>query len=73
MYFTAPSPYILMTVLLIRGACLPGAIDGIIFYLKPNFSKLLDMQVSPDSHLSPFTFPSRGTVVTPAVALVSLP
>ncbi|XP_064636609.1 sodium- and chloride-dependent taurine transporter-like [Lineus longissimus] len=49
MYFTAPSPYILMTVLLIRGACLPGAIDGIIFYLKPNFSKLTDMQVWVDA------------------------
>ena len=45
-YVTAVAPYILLTVLLVRGATLPGARNGILFYLKPNFSRLLDIQVS---------------------------
>jgi len=44
-YFTAIFPYIVLLALLIRGATLPGAVDGIIFYLKPDFNKLLEPQV----------------------------
>ena len=32
--------------MLVRGVTLPGALDGIIYYLKPDFSKLLTAQVS---------------------------
>ncbi|MCP4651801.1 MAG: sodium-dependent transporter [Candidatus Omnitrophica bacterium] len=42
---TMPLPIILLVVLLIRGITLPGAMDGIIFYLKPNFKALLDLEV----------------------------
>ena len=45
MYFTATSPYVLMTILLIRGVTLPGAIDGIKFYLIPDWKKLADTKV----------------------------
>ena len=45
MYVTATSPYIFMLILLIRGSLLPGAIEGIKFYLIPEWSRLLDMQV----------------------------
>ncbi|XP_053406577.1 sodium- and chloride-dependent taurine transporter-like [Mercenaria mercenaria] len=48
-YFTALFPYVVITILLIRGVTLDGAGDGIYFYLKPDFSRLLDPQVWIDS------------------------
>ncbi|XP_062853956.1 sodium- and chloride-dependent GABA transporter 2-like [Trichomycterus rosablanca] len=44
-YFTATFPYIMLVVLLVRGLTLPGAIDGIKFYLYPEPSRLLDPEV----------------------------
>ncbi|XP_021348252.1 sodium- and chloride-dependent taurine transporter-like isoform X2 [Mizuhopecten yessoensis] len=49
MYFTATSPYVLMFVLLIRGVTLDGAIDGIRYYLIPDWQRLLDPQVWVDA------------------------
>ena len=39
---TVPLPIILLAVLLIRGLTLPGAMDGIRYYLTPDFAKLAD-------------------------------
>lgn len=44
-YFTSTMPYILLTLLLIRGVTLPGAADGIKYYLLPNWSVLASVEV----------------------------
>uniref|UniRef100_A0A3Q2QQB8 Transporter n=1 Tax=Fundulus heteroclitus TaxID=8078 RepID=A0A3Q2QQB8_FUNHE len=48
-YVTATFPYVMLAVLLIRGITLPGAIDGIKFYLYPDPSRLADPQVWMDA------------------------
>uniref|UniRef100_A0A671LAF2 Transporter n=1 Tax=Sinocyclocheilus anshuiensis TaxID=1608454 RepID=A0A671LAF2_9TELE len=44
-YFTAVFPYLVLVVLFFHGVSLPGALNGIIYYLKPNWSKLSEAQV----------------------------
>jgi len=45
-YFTATAPYILMTIIFVRSVTLPGAGEGIKFYLTPDLSRLKDGQVT---------------------------
>ena len=44
-YFTATFPYLMLVILLIRGITLPGAYQGVIYYLKPDLLRLKDPQV----------------------------
>lgn len=44
-YFTATFPFAMLLVLLVRGLTLPGAGEGIKFYLYPDISRLGDPQV----------------------------
>ncbi|KAH1187741.1 hypothetical protein KIL84_020490 [Mauremys mutica] len=48
-YFTATFPYLMLVVLLIRGISLPGAMQGILFYLYPDLTRLMDPQVWMDA------------------------
>jgi len=44
-YFTATFPYVILVILLIRAVTLPGAYDGIKFYMVPDWSRLSDIKV----------------------------
>ncbi|XP_043514892.1 sodium-dependent nutrient amino acid transporter 1-like isoform X1 [Frieseomelitta varia] len=44
-YFLAIFPYIIMISLLVRAVTLEGAVNGIIFFIKPNWKKLFEAHV----------------------------
>lgn len=44
-WVTATVPYIVLFILLVRGCTLPGAKDGIIYYLRPVWHRLLVVEV----------------------------
>ncbi|KAL4230415.1 hypothetical protein ACF0H5_010797 [Mactra antiquata] len=54
MHFCAPFPYLVLLVLLIRGVTLDGAIEGIKFYIIPQWDKLATFQVWGDAALQIF-------------------
>ncbi|KAM3605014.1 uncharacterized protein V6R79_019261 [Siganus canaliculatus] len=44
-YFTATFPYVMLLILLIRGLTLPGAWEGIYYYLYPDLNRLTYLEV----------------------------
>lgn len=45
-YFLALFPYVIIFILLIRALTLPGAWNGILFFIKPKWSAILEPSVS---------------------------
>ena len=44
-WVTATMPYVVLSILLVRGLMLPGATDGIMYYITPRADRLFDPQV----------------------------
>jgi len=44
-YFTALFPYAVLITLLIRGVTLPGAEEGILYFVTPDWNKIGDINV----------------------------
>ena len=44
-WFTALFPYVVLFILLLRGITLPGSLEGIQYYLTPDFKRLKSSQV----------------------------
>uniref|UniRef100_A0A6A7FYT7 Transporter n=3 Tax=Hirondellea gigas TaxID=1518452 RepID=A0A6A7FYT7_9CRUS len=65
-YFTATFPYLILLVLLVKAATLPGYLDGIYFYLTPQWDKLWTISVWVDAAIQIFfsLSPCWGGLIT---------
>ena len=65
-YFTALFPYFVLSILLVRGLTLPGAAEGIKFYVTPQWHRLLEAQVWADAAMQIFfsLSPCWGGLIT---------
>ena len=58
---TALFPYVILLILLVRAATLPGFTAGVTFYITPQWDKILDINVSESFYTGGFIrqFPGR--------------
>ena len=73
-YVTATFPYLVLVILLIRGLTLPGAMEGIRFYLIPDWQKLADFKVWGDAAIQIFYSVGMawGGLITMALSLIHI-
>ncbi|XP_069136262.1 sodium-dependent serotonin transporter-like [Argopecten irradians] len=64
-WVTATLPYIVLLILLIRGCTLPGAANGVLYYLRPQWHRLKDVNVWLDAATQVFFSlgPGFGTLL----------
>lgn len=67
-WFTVLAPVILLLILIIRAVTLPGAIEGLNYYLQPDFARLLDYHVWIDAYSQIFFTLSLGMGIMIAYA-----
>ncbi|ESO97939.1 hypothetical protein LOTGIDRAFT_104270 [Lottia gigantea] len=64
-WVTAIAPFVILFALLIRGVTLPGAEIGLLYYIRPDFTRLLTVQVWLDAAAQVFFSlgPGFGTLI----------
>jgi len=67
-WLTATMPYVVLTILLLRGLMLEGAVDGISFFLSVDWARLRDQQVWIDAAVQIFYSVGAGFGVHMAYA-----
>lgn len=50
-YFTTTFPFVILIILLVRGVTLPGALDGIYFYIWPQWNQLNNPKVNTSKYI----------------------
>ncbi|XP_058840189.1 sodium- and chloride-dependent glycine transporter 1 [Topomyia yanbarensis] len=53
-YFTATFPFVILAVLFVRGMTLPGAMEGVRFYIMPKWNELSNLKVWADAAIQIF-------------------
>ncbi|KAH3778547.1 sodium- and chloride-dependent glycine transporter 1-like [Dreissena polymorpha] len=65
-YFTVLGPFVMLFIFLVRGSILPGAVDGIKYYITPDLRKLKDTKIWAEACMQVFRSigPGFGAMIT---------